>query len=207
MNTWFITLFQNWNNHIPMLGVLVFLPKNFLDFWHFLPRSWQIFLASFARFCKIFQDRGKKSKKIFGLLGKKTKTIQDLGKRTMKTLHQSNASKKYLISQQLSLKTQKRGYSCVCFYLNLNLAWPKRMKHKYIEIKWRPKLNIFERKQWSKLTASNCVVLSIFIGYTIESTLRWKKSGPMFLHRVPETQIQQKLPSPNSSFPKLLLTF
>ena len=59
--------------HYPVLCVLVFLPRNFLDFWNFLPTSWQLFLARFARFRKIFQDRGKKSKKIFGFLGKKTK--------------------------------------------------------------------------------------------------------------------------------------
>ena len=59
----------------PVLGVLIFLPRNFLNFWHLLPR-----------FCKFFQDRGKKSKKIFGLLGTKTKNIHNLGKRTKKYL-------------------------------------------------------------------------------------------------------------------------
>ena len=42
----------------------------------------------------------------------------------------------------------------------------------------------------------------IFSDFTNQSTLRWKKSCPSFLHRVPETEIQQKLHSPNSSFLK-----
>ena len=46
-----------------------------------------------------------------------------------------------------------------------------------------------------------------FFRHTNESTLHWKKSCPSFLHRVPETQIQQKPHSPNSSFPKMQLTF
>ena len=105
----------------PVLGVLVFLPKNFLDFWHFLPRSWQLFLARFARFCKIFQDRGKKSKKIFGLLGKKTKTIQDLGKKSMKSLHRINTRSIY-IQRAIILENSKRGYTCGCFIWTL--TWP-----------------------------------------------------------------------------------
>ena len=73
--------------------------------------------------------------------------------------------------------------------------------------KMEAKSNILERKQWSKLPASKCVIFFIFFGYTNESTFRWKKFCPSVLHRVPETQIQQKLHSPNSSFPKMLLTF
>ena len=42
---------------------------------------------------------------------------------------------------------------------------------------------------------SKCEIFSIFFGYTNESTLHWKKSCPSFLHRVPETLIQQKLHS------------
>ena len=80
---WALSAEENFVDY-PALGVLVFLPRNFLDFWHFLPRFWQLFLARFARFCKIFQDRGKESKKIFGLLGKKNKNNQHLGKRNKK---------------------------------------------------------------------------------------------------------------------------
>ena len=97
-----------WNYCQPVLGVLVFLPKNFLDFWHFLPRSWQLIFARFARICKIFQDRGKKSIKIFGVLGKKTKTIQDLGKRTKKSFHQSN-TKSIDILWGIILENSKKG--------------------------------------------------------------------------------------------------
>ena len=70
--------------------------------------SWQLFLARLARICKVFQDRGKKSKKIFGLLGKKTKTIQDLGKRTMKSLHQSN-TRSIDILKAIILENSKKG--------------------------------------------------------------------------------------------------
>ena len=55
------------------LGVLVFLCKNFLDFWFLLPPSWQLFLAKFARYCKFLQDRAKKSKKIVGVLSRQAK--------------------------------------------------------------------------------------------------------------------------------------
>ena len=75
----------------PVLGVLVFLPRNFLNYWHLLPK-----------FCKFFQDRGKKSKKIFGLLGTKTKNIQDLGKRTKKNL--GFLAKKFWIFCQKNLR-------------------------------------------------------------------------------------------------------
>ena len=44
----------------PVLGVLVFLPRNFLDFWNFLPRSWQLFLVRFARFFKIVERNPRK---------------------------------------------------------------------------------------------------------------------------------------------------
>ena len=120
-------LFHNFaTNTSPVLGVLVFLPRKFLEFWHFLPRSWQIFLARFARFCKIIQDRAKKSKKIFRLLGKKTKNNQDFAKRNKKILHQSNT--RFIdILKNYRLKL-KKGYSCVCFYLNLNFAWPKKWR-------------------------------------------------------------------------------
>ena len=68
----------------PVLAVLFFLPRNFLDFWHFLPRSWQFFLARFARICKIFQDRGKKFWKILGVLGNKARLTKILERETRK---------------------------------------------------------------------------------------------------------------------------
>ena len=57
----------------PVLGVLVFLWRNFLDFWFFLPSSWQLILANFARYCTSFQDRGKKCKKSIRVLSRQAK--------------------------------------------------------------------------------------------------------------------------------------
>ena len=51
------------------------------------------------------------------------------------------------------------------------------------------------------------MIFSISFGYTNKSTLHWKKSCPIFLQRVAETQIQQKPHSLNSSFPKIQLAF
>ena len=57
----------------PVLGVLVFLWRKFLDFWLFLPSSWQLIFANFARYCTSFQDRGKKCKKSVGVLSRQAK--------------------------------------------------------------------------------------------------------------------------------------
>ena len=105
-----IELKHSYRDHGPVLGVLVFLPRNFLEFWHFLPRSWPLFLARLARFCKIFQDRGKKSKKIFGLLGKKTKNIQDLGNKWKKSKMLARNSKlSKILARTPSTKTPSTG--------------------------------------------------------------------------------------------------
>ena len=71
-------------NKYPVLGVLVFLPRKFLDFWHFVPRSRQFFLVRFARFCKHFQDRGGKSKTILDFLARKPKTSKILAREPRK---------------------------------------------------------------------------------------------------------------------------
>ena len=97
-----------------MLGVLVFLPRKFLDFWHFLPRFWQLFLAKYTRFCKIFQDRGKESNNILGLPGNKTKNSQDLGKRNKKVVHQINTSSKDIL---LLLEASK--YSSTFYFVTI----------------------------------------------------------------------------------------
>ena len=62
------------------LGVLVFLCRNFLDFWFLLPPSWRLFLAKFARYCKFLQDRAKKSKKIVGVLSRQAKITKIFAK-------------------------------------------------------------------------------------------------------------------------------
>ena len=106
--------------HYPVFGVLVFLPRKILDFWHFPPRSWQLFLARFAKFCKIFQYRGKESRNIFGDLGNKTKSIQDLGKRNKRILRQSNTRSVYIL-WTLILENSKNG-----LHLRVFLSEPQR---------------------------------------------------------------------------------
>ena len=56
-----------------VLGVLVFLWRNFLHFWFFSVSSWQLILANFARYCTSFQDRGKKCKKSVGVFSRQAK--------------------------------------------------------------------------------------------------------------------------------------
>ena len=107
------------------------LARNFFGFLT-LSRPWQLFLARFTGNCRIFQGRGKEPQQILRLLGKKTKNIQDLGKRNKKVLHQSNTRSINILSAIL-LENSKRGYSCVCFYLNLNLADQKKLKQKQKE--------------------------------------------------------------------------
>ena len=74
----------------PVLGVLVFLWINFLDFWFLLPRSWQMFSVKFARFCSFFQDRGKRNQENCWGSCKTSKNKQDFRKRSKRVLHQSN---------------------------------------------------------------------------------------------------------------------
>ena len=124
---------------------LDFLARSFLDFWHFFPTTWQLFLARFARFCKIFQDRGKKSKKIFGVLGNKSRNNQNLGKRNKKVLHQSN-TRSIDILKAIILENSRTGYLCVCFYLNLNLAWPLKKEAKINWNKMEAKIKHFGMK-------------------------------------------------------------
>ena len=66
------------------------------------------------------------------------------------------------------MKTEKTGYSCVGFYLNLNLAWPKGMNYKQIEMIWKPKSNILEWKKWSKHPPSKHVIFGYFNGRQID---------------------------------------
>ena len=64
------------------LGVLVFLCRNFLDFWFLLPPSWGLFLAKFARYCKFFQDRAKNSKKTVAVFSRQAKINKSFAKET-----------------------------------------------------------------------------------------------------------------------------
>ena len=68
-----------------MLGVLVLLPRKFLDFWHILPRSWHYSWQGSQDFANFFRIVERNPTKFIGHLGKKTKNIQDLGKRIKKT--------------------------------------------------------------------------------------------------------------------------
>ena len=71
----------------PWLGVLVFLWRNFLEFWFLLPRSWQLFMAKilqgFSRSWKVIQEN-------FWGSFKRSKNNQYLRKRRKRVLHQNN---------------------------------------------------------------------------------------------------------------------
>ena len=71
----------------PWLGVLVFLWRNFLEFWFLLPGSWQLFMAKmlqgFPRSWKVIQAN-------FWGSFKRSKNNQYLRKKSKRVLHQSN---------------------------------------------------------------------------------------------------------------------
>ena len=75
----------------PSAWRLGFLAKKFLGFLTFLAKILAIILGKVRKILQYFSRSWKEIQENFGLLGKKTKTIQDLGKRTMKSLHQSNS--------------------------------------------------------------------------------------------------------------------
>ena len=170
-----------------MLGVLVFLPRKFLDFWHSLPRSWQFFLAKFARIWKIFQDGGKKSKKILEVVGNKSKNNQDFGKRNKKSLSQSNTRFTDIL-QAIIFENSKKGL-LLCVLLSepqLGLTKKNGAKINWNKIEAKIKqIGIEIMLQTSSVKMFD--FFPIFFGYTNGSILRWKKSSPSFFHRVPET--------------------
>ena len=107
----------------PVLGVLVLFPRKFFDFWHFLSRSWQC-SQEIVKVFKIVVRNLRKFLKFLATKARITKISEkETGKSCIIVMQDLQISYK-----QLSLKTQKRGYCCMCFYLNLNLARPKRMK-------------------------------------------------------------------------------
>ena len=67
------------------LGVLVFLCRNFLDFWFLSPPSWQLFLVKFARYCKFLQDRAKKSKKNVGVHSRQARITKIFAKEAIES--------------------------------------------------------------------------------------------------------------------------
>ena len=118
-----------------------FLAMKILGFLTFLAKILAIILGKVRN---LFQDRGKKSKKILGVLGNKTKNLQYLGK-TIKFCIKVIQDLQ-IFYKQLYLKNQKEGYSCVCFYLNLNLAWPEKKETKINWNKMEAKMKQFGMK-------------------------------------------------------------
>ena len=104
----------------PVLGVLDFLRRRFLDFWDLLPRSWQLFLARFAKLCESFQDRGEESKKKSWSSWQGNQEYH-FGKRNKKVLHQCNI-RSVDILEAIILENSKKVSSCVCFYLFFEFA-------------------------------------------------------------------------------------
>ena len=80
-------------------------------------------------FCKIFEILERNPRKFLDFLARKPRLSKILAREPRKA--GIKVIQDLLISyKQISLKNQKRGYSCVCFYLNLNLAWPNGMKQR-----------------------------------------------------------------------------
>ena len=76
---------KNWQPY-PVLGVLVFLPRNFLDFWHFLPISWQLFLARFVSFARFFKIVERNPRKFLDFLARKPRLSKILARYPRKIL-------------------------------------------------------------------------------------------------------------------------
>ena len=192
--------------HYPVLDVLVFLPRIFLDFWHFLQRSWQLFLAKFARIFKSFQDRGKKSKKFFGLLGKKTKTIQNLGKRTIKSLHQNN-TRSIDILLAIIIENSKKGLLLRVLLSEPQLSLIKNNEAKINWNKMEAKMKQIGTKTMVQTSSvKTCDFSDLFRVYKwIDFALE------KFVSKLPPPSARNpdptKLHSPNSFSPKMLLTF
>ena len=76
----------------PVLGVLVFLWRNFLDFWFFVPSSWQLILQTSQDIARLFKIVEKNARKVLGFFQDKQKDPRSSQKK-----QESLASKYYTI--------------------------------------------------------------------------------------------------------------
>ena len=96
----------------------------------------------FARFFKIVE---KNPRRFLEFLAIKARIFKILAKETRKSC--IKVIQDLVISQkQLSLKTQERGYSCVCVHLKLNLVWPTKNEAKINWNKMEVKIKYIEMK-------------------------------------------------------------